>query len=66
MWSEIYISKSLEPDGERYSFYDYFHGIEIIYYGGSEEEWKILTNNANSSEIDTKEIKYNSNIKDLK
>lgn len=62
----IYIPASLEPDGESYSFYDYFHDVEIIYYGGSEEEWKILTNNADRLEIDTKEIKYNSDINDLK
>lgn len=62
----IYIPASLEPDGKSYSFYNYFDDIETIYYGGSEEEWKILTNNTARAKIDVKEIKYNSDINNLK
>ncbi len=62
----VYIPASLESDGDSYSFYDYFHDVETIYYGGSEKEWNILTNHADRSEIDAKEIKYNVDINDLK
>lgn len=64
----VYIPSTLEPNekNNHYAFYDYFHDVEIIYYGGSEEEWKILTNNVDRAEIDAKEIKYNVNINELK
>lgn len=62
----VYIPASLESDGDSYSFYNYFHDVETIYYGGSEKEWNILTNHADRSEIDAKEIKYNVDINDLK
>lgn len=59
----IYIPASLKPnDG---AFYRYFHDVETIYYGGSENDWNILTNNADRTDIDAKEIKYNTNISDL-
>lgn len=61
----VYIPKSLQPGEEGYSFYDYFHDVEKIYYGGSEDEWHILTNNADRADIDATEIVYNANLDDL-
>lgn len=58
----VYIPESLKSDNSKYPFYKYFHDVEKIYYGGTEEQWKKLTNNANRSEIDVKEIVYNINI----
>ena len=62
----IYIPKTLQPGEKGYGFYDYFHDVEKIYYGGSEEEWGILTHNKPRSDIDVKEIVYNAKIEDLK
>lgn len=61
----IYIPASLQQTNQSYLFYNYFHDMEIIYYGGTEEQWKILTNNANRSSIDAKEIRYNANVETL-
>ena len=58
----LYLPKSLE-DGD--DFYTFFHDVEKIYYGGSKEEWGILTNNCERSDIDVVEIIYDSNVKDL-
>ena len=49
-----------------YSFYKYFHDVEKIYYGGTEEEWTTLTDSAERADIDATEIIYNANIEDLK
>lgn len=62
----VYIPKSLQKNDKGSSFYSYFHGVETIYYGGSEEEWKILTDNIDREKIDSKNIVYNSKIEDLK
>lgn len=59
----IYIPASLKPNDD--AFYSYFHDVEAIYYGGTENDWNILTNNANRTDIDAKEIKYNTNISNL-
>ena len=62
----VFIPKSLQPSEDSYGFYDYFHDVEKIYYGGSEEEWAALTHDTPRAEIDAKEIIYNANIEDLK
>lgn len=62
----VYIPKTLEKSNNNYGFYKYFSDVEKIYYGGSEEEWKTLTNNTAREDIDAKEIIYNANIDDLK
>lgn len=61
----VYIPKSLEPQ-TGYAFYSYFHDVETIYYAGSKEEWKILTNNIDREKIDAKNIVYDAQIEDLK
>ncbi len=61
----IYIPKSLQLVDYGYNFYDYFHDVEKVYYGGSEEDWKQLTNNKDRNEIDVVEIVYDSKITDL-
>ncbi len=61
----IYIPATLQNQNNGYQFYRYFHDVEKIYYGGTEEEWKNLTNNADRASVDVKEIVYNSNIDDL-
>lgn len=62
----IYIPATLQPQNDGYPFYRYFHDIEKIYYGGTEEQWNALTNNADRASVDVKEIIYNSSIDDLK
>ena len=62
----IYIPASLQPTQDSYPFYKYFHDMEKIYYGGTEEQWHILTKNADRSEIDAREIIYNAKAEDLK
>ena len=62
----IYIPASLQPDPEEsYGFYEYFFNVEKVYYGGTEKEWAELTNHADRSEIDVKQIVCNADISDL-
>lgn len=61
----VYIPSTLKAEETSYSFYDYFHDLEIIYYGGTEEQWKVLTNNVERSEIDAKQIIFNAKINEL-
>ncbi len=61
----VYIPKSLKTDESKYGFYNYFHDVKKIYYGGSKEEWAILTNDTDRSEIDAIEIIYDASIEDL-
>ncbi|HIT70860.1 MAG TPA: hypothetical protein IAD08_02965 [Candidatus Scatovivens faecipullorum] len=62
----LFPASVFKPTQDSYQFYDYFHNVEKIYYGGTEEQWKTLTNNEERSEIDAKEIVYNANAEDLK
>ncbi len=62
----VYLPKSLEPNDSSYGFYKYFHNVEKIYYGGSKEDWAVLTNNADRANIDAVEIIYDASINDLK
>ena len=62
----LYIPESLKEIKGSYSFYKYFHDVEKIYYGGTEEEWTTLTDSAERADIDATEIIYNANIEDLK
>lgn len=55
----IYIPASLEANDLGYSFYKYFHNVEEINYGGSEEQWKTLTKNELRENIDSKNIIFN-------
>lgn len=59
----IYIPKTLEKDTSGYRFYDYFHQMQIICYGGTQLEWNDLTD---TDKIDSSEIKFNINSSDLK
>ena len=61
----IYLPKSLVSAGTGWPFYDYFHDVKKIYFGGSEEEWYELTGGAERSDIDVVEIIYDANIDDL-
>jgi hypothetical protein len=62
----VYIPASLHKNKSGYAFYCYFHDVDTIYYGGNEEQWKVLTDNTDRKDIDAKQIKYNVNINDLK
>ncbi len=62
----LYLPKSLKTTDENNGFYTYLHDVEKIYYGGSEEEWAALTNNAERADIEATEIIYNANPEDLK
>ena len=55
----MYLPKSLETDISFSGFYRYLHDAEEIYYGGSEDDWHRLTNNAERSRIDVTRIIYN-------
>lgn len=61
----IYIPASLEPVDENYKFYKNFDDVIKLYYGGTEEQWKTLTNNVDRTKIDAKEIKYDVDIKSM-
>lgn len=62
----LYLPKSLKTTDENYDFYTYLNDVKKIYYGGSEEEWAELTNNAERVDIDAIEIIYNADPEDLK
>ena len=47
------------------TFWGYFHGVQKIYFGGSQEEWNSIYNNG-SANLDAKEIIFNQNPDDLK
>ena len=61
----VYIPSTLEREEESYGFYDYFNGVEKIYYGGTEEQWAIITNNVERSKIDAVQIICNANVNEL-
>lgn len=62
----LYLPKSMKTTDENNGFYTYLHDVKKIYYGGSEEEWAELTNNAERVDIDAIEIIYNADPEDLK
>ena len=43
----------------------YFHDVECIYYGGTEEQWKSMTEGVNRADIDAKRIEYRVTIQEL-
>ena len=47
------------------SFWGYFHDVQKIYYGGSQEEWNNLYN-AGSANLDAKQIVFGQNPDELK
>lgn len=61
----VYIPSTLEKEDESYGFYDYFNDVEKIYYGGTEEQWAIITNNVERSKIDAVQIICNANVNEL-
>lgn len=61
----IYIPESLEPASGYLSFHHNLRDVEKIYYGGTREEWKILTDNADRKSIDALEITYDAKINEL-
>lgn len=60
----LYLPSTLTDIEDDY-FWSYFHDVEKIYYGGSEEQWNQLCT-VERSEIEAKQIIYNSNPDDLK
>lgn len=59
----VYLPSTLEKPDEY--FWRYFHDVEKIYYGGTEEEWMNICP-LDKSDIDAKEIIYETNSEDLK
>ena len=59
----VYLPKTLEKLDD--TFWGYFHDMEKIYYGGSEEHWNEICA-VNRDKIDCKEIVYNTDISELK
>ena len=60
----LYLPSTLQ-DIESESFWGYFHDVEKIYYGGSEEQWNQLCT-VERSEIEVKQIIFDANPDDLK
>jgi hypothetical protein len=58
----VYIPSTLEEINS--SFLGYFHDVEKIYYGGSEEQWNEKVS-SDRSEIDAKQIVYDANPDEL-
>lgn len=50
---------------DKSNFTDYLYGLEVLYYGGTEEQWNDLTNNTPRSEIGTKQIIFNAKVNEL-
>lgn len=61
----LYLPKSLKFEDSNPYFFSYFHNLEKLYYGGSEEEWKKLIGNLKRKDIDVKHVVYNATISDL-
>lgn len=60
----LYLPSTLEDVGGNY-FWNYFHNVEKIYYGGSEEQWNELCT-VDRSDVDAKQIIYETDPDDLK
>ncbi len=60
-----YIPSTIETDKKNNSFYRNFDNAEAIYYGGTEEQWKELTNHVSREKIDVKKIIYDATLEDL-
>lgn len=60
----LYLPSTLQDVGGDY-FWHYFHDVEKIYYGGTEEQWNQLCT-VERSEIEAKQIIFNTNPDDLK
>jgi len=60
----LYLPSTLQDIGSD-SFWECFHDVEKIYYGGSKEQWEQLCT-VERSEIEVKQIIYDANPDDLK
>lgn len=60
----LYLPSTLQDIGDD-TFWWYFHNVEKIYYGGSEEQWNQLCA-VERSEIEVKQIIFDANPNDLK
>lgn len=58
----IYLPSTLENKGD--SFWSYFHGVEEIYYGGSNEQWNEICQ-INREDLEVKQIYCDVSISDL-
>ena len=58
----VYLPSTLEEINS--TFLRYFHDVEKIYYGGTEEQWNSLVT-CDREDIDVKQIIYEANIDDL-
>lgn len=62
----VYLPKSLSFDDENpHWFFDYFHNLEKLYYGGSEAEWKNLIGDTKREDIDVKQIIFDASLSEL-
>lgn len=59
----VYLPSTLEEISS--SFLGYFHDVDTIYYGGTEEQWNSLVDR-DRGDIDAKQIKFEVNTLDLK
>lgn len=61
----MYIYQRLWIFGKCKLFLGYFHDVECIYYGGTEEQWKSMTEGVNRADIDAKRIECGATIQEL-
>lgn len=59
----LYLPASLQKPED--SFWGYFHDVEKIYYGGTEEQWNNICT-IDRAELDAKQIIFEASSKDLK
>lgn len=63
--THIYLPSTLDPDRIEWYFWNYFHGVKEINFGGTEEQWAALVKDTPRSDIDVSIINYNVKIDDL-
>ena len=61
----VYLPASLDFSENASCFLGYFHDVECIYYGGTEEQWKSMTEGVNRADIDAKRIECGATIQEL-
>lgn len=61
----VYIPSTLNMAESSKTFLGYFHNVETINYGGSEEQWNNFIGDTKREDIDAKVIKYDVSINEL-
>lgn len=59
----VFLPSTLEKPDDK--FWGYFHDVEKIYYGGTEEQWNIICT-VDRFDVDAKEIVFETDVSELK